>query len=223
MSTNYSTQAKGGLLTRQKEPYQFMMWLGLAGSSLIFITLIAISFIRRESLGWTEISMPGAFWLSSLLIFSSSVTLFEAVLAFRTERFRHYRICLALTFILGVIFTITQSVGWLELFEMAESVSNKSSLSFVYLITGLHFLHILGADGSTPEHYLYRCFCIQCKRTESHPYQVTEHILAFYRRSMARLVFYDAVPAPSFSAPHHGNDLILKEYRALRTAPSSSF
>lgn len=147
MSTNYSTQAKGGLLTRQKEPYQFMMWLGLAGSSLIFITLIAISFIRRESLGWTEISMPGAFWLSSLLIFSSSVTLFEAVLAFRTERFRHYRICLALTFILGVIFTITQSVGWLELFEMAESVSNKSSLSFVYLITGLHFLHILGGLG----------------------------------------------------------------------------
>lgn len=121
-----------------------MMWLGLAGSSLIFLSLIGISFFRKESLGWDELSMPGAFWLSSLLIFSSSVTLFEAVLAFRTERFKHYRICLGLTFLLGLFFVITQAVGWIELFELTSDIANKSSLSFVYLITGLHFIHILG-------------------------------------------------------------------------------
>lgn len=144
MPTNYSTQQKGGLLTRRREPYQFMMWLGLAGSSLLFISLITISLFRKNALGWPEIPMPGAFWLSSLLIFSSSVTLFEAVLAFKTERFKHYRICLGLTFLLGFIFTITQSVGWLQLFELAKDVADKSSLSFVYMVTGLHFLHILG-------------------------------------------------------------------------------
>jgi cytochrome c oxidase subunit 3 len=147
VATNYSTQSKGGLLTKRGEPYQFMMWLGLIGSSLIFMTLVGISFFRKESLGWDEISMPGSFWLSSLLIFSSSVTLFEAVLAFRTERFKHYRLCLGLTFLLGLIFTVTQAVGWIELYELAESVSNKSSLTFIYIITGLHFLHILGGLG----------------------------------------------------------------------------
>jgi cytochrome c oxidase subunit 3 len=121
-----------------------MMWLGLAGSSLIFLTLIATAFFRKKSLGWEDIPMPGAFWLSSLLIFSSSVTLFEAVLAFKTERFKHYRVCLGLTFVLGIIFTVTQAVAWLELFDMVEAVTSRSSLSFIYLITGLHFLHILG-------------------------------------------------------------------------------
>ncbi len=144
MPANSSTQLKDGLHARKREPYQFMMWLGLAGSSLLFLSLVIISFFRKESIGWEELSMPGAFWLSSLLIFSSSVTLFEAVLAFKTERFKHYRVCLALTFVLGVIFITTQAIGWLELFELADAVSDRSSLSFIYLITGLHFLHILG-------------------------------------------------------------------------------
>lgn len=120
------------------------MWLGLAGSALIFLSLIGISIFRKKTLGWEEIPMPGEFWLSSLLIFSSSVTLFEAMLAFRTERFKHYRVCLGLTFVLGLIFSVTQAVAWLELFQLSDAVSNKSSLSIIYLITGIHFLHFLG-------------------------------------------------------------------------------
>lgn len=144
MSTNYSTQQKGGLLTGQREPYQFMMWLGLAGSTLIFLSLVVIIALRKKAMGWEDMAMPGAFWLSSLLIFTSSVTLFEAVLAFKTERFKHYRVCMVLTFILGLMFAITQAVACLELFEVSQSLLDTSSMSFVFLLTGLHFLHILG-------------------------------------------------------------------------------
>ncbi|MFA7472241.1 MAG: cytochrome c oxidase subunit 3 [Spirosomataceae bacterium] len=145
MSTNYSTKLRRGFSTGQRDPYQFMMWLGIAGSTLMFLSLLILSFFRKDSLGWEEIRMPGAFWLSSLLIFSSSVTLFEATLAFKAERFKHYRICLGLTFLLGLIFIVVQAVGWIELFEANKSIEGKnSSLYFIYLITGLHFLHILG-------------------------------------------------------------------------------
>ncbi len=144
MPTNYSTHSKKGQLTRKREPYQFMLWLGLIGSSMLFLSLIIVYLQRKIELGWYGIHLPRIFWLSTLVIFSSSITLFEAQLAFRTERFKHYRICLSITFLLGLLFTITQAVGWLELVSYSLPASEKSSLFFISLVTGLHFLHILG-------------------------------------------------------------------------------
>jgi cytochrome c oxidase subunit 3 len=55
------------------------------------------------------------------------------------------RLMVTLTFVLGLLFLVGQFYGWKDLvFEKIYLVGNPSG-SFVYVITGLHGLHIISA------------------------------------------------------------------------------
>jgi len=143
MSPKHSTKDKENPFTKRREPFGFMLCLGVIGSSLLFAVIFIEYFLRMDGANWRFVALPDMFWLSTLVILFSSITLHEANLAFIQERFLHYRIFLAATLTLGITFMFLQGGGWIEMIENGSFNNINSSSGFIYLLTGLHMLHIL--------------------------------------------------------------------------------
>lgn len=143
MSTKPSTKPEESLFSKRREPLGFMLWLGVVGSSLIFTTIFVVYLLKMNEENSYFVALPDMFWLSTLVILFSSITLHEANLAFVQERFLHYRVFLGSTAILGLTFMVLQITGWLEMIESNIFLHDNNSAGFVYLLTGLHLAHIL--------------------------------------------------------------------------------
>jgi cytochrome c oxidase subunit 3 len=131
-------------LTKRREPFNFMLWLAIAGSVLVFTVLLAI-YVLRKSTGvyWTDVPLPQLFWVSTMAIVVSSLTLHLANHCFRTDRYPQFRMYMGATRTLGVLFVILQFWGWKQLIERGVSTVNNPSVGFIYLLSGLHIVHIL--------------------------------------------------------------------------------
>lgn len=143
MSLQHSTKLNDHLLIRSQEPYGFLLWLGLANSMLIFISLFIFCYLKLEPLTSHFVLLPDTFWLSTLLIIFSSILLHEANLAFYQERFLHYRVFLGATFTLGILFIVLQVLGCVEMIDNGLTFNRHSPVAYIYLLSGLHFLHAL--------------------------------------------------------------------------------
>ena len=67
-----------------------------------------------------------------------------AVKAFKNRRLSNYRLLLLASFMLGLIFIFTQILGFSQLVNQGVSLGKTSSVDFLYVIVGLHALHVLG-------------------------------------------------------------------------------
>jgi cytochrome c oxidase subunit III len=144
MSTKPKTRSGENIFTKRREPLHFLLWMGILGSVLIFTVLLGVYVIRKVGPNWYETPLPGIFWLSTIVIFLSSISLHEARNAFQKERFAWYRIGLGITLFLGMVFVSMQGYGWLQMIEQGFSMRGNPSAGFVYILTGLHVVHILG-------------------------------------------------------------------------------
>lgn len=67
-----------------------------------------------------------------------------ALNAFKNFREQLFKIALLITFGLGMIFLAGQYYGWLDLANRGIYIDGNPSGSFVYAISGVHAVHILG-------------------------------------------------------------------------------
>lgn len=139
------TTKRDNPFTHRREPLQFLLWLGVGSSGFIFALLFALYILRQRSLNEATLSLPAVFWISTFVIIVSSITLFMACIAFKKERYKDYRLFLGSTLAMGLMFVAMQIDGWIQLFvQDNQLVNNYGLLKFIYLISGLHMLHILG-------------------------------------------------------------------------------
>lgn len=130
-------------VTKRREPFRFMIWLGIGSSVLLFTILLAAYVIRRTGPGWAEIKLPNVFLISTVVILLSSLTLNNANQAFRHERFQSYRTNLSTTLVLGLLFIILQGWGWRQLIRAGVGLEANPAGGFIYILSGIHLLHIL--------------------------------------------------------------------------------
>lgn len=138
-----NTVKKQNPLTKRREPFNFMLWIGIGSSVLVFTILLAVYVIRKANgVYWTDVPLPGLFWVSTLAIMVSSFTLHLANRSFQSDRYPQFRLYLGATLSLGVLFVILQLWGWYQLIEAGISTLRNPSVGFIYLLSGLHILHI---------------------------------------------------------------------------------
>lgn len=128
-------------------PYKFNLWLGLAGIIMMFAGLTSAYIVKRSQPGWESFTLPMVFVFSTVMIIVSSVTIQMALKAFRAHRMERYRLFMALTVFLGVLFIVLQVMGFFRLQEMGMKMVGMGSnpaYSFVLAIAGLHIVHVLG-------------------------------------------------------------------------------
>lgn len=144
MPAKPTTRSRENPFTKRREPLHFLLWMGILSSVLIFTVLLGIYIVRKVGPSWSATPLPGVFWLSTVVLILSSVSLHEAREAFYKERFALYRTCLSITLFLGMVFVGTQGYGWLQMVEQGFTLRSNPSAGFVYILTGLHVVHVLG-------------------------------------------------------------------------------
>lgn len=127
-------------------PYETLLYLGMLGSGLIFLFLvIAFLFSGSNQLAGSNHRVPVAFLISTFMLILSGYTATKMRLHYQEENISKLESSLRNTFILGVIFTILQFAGWKELTDMGINFTGLPSGSFLYLLSGIHIFHLLGA------------------------------------------------------------------------------
>jgi cytochrome c oxidase subunit III len=132
---------------RKMHPHKFTLWVALASIVMMFAGLTSAYIVKRDQPNWTSFELPKLFWISTLAIVLSSVTIHLAQQSFRRRDMMKYRALMTATAALATIFLITQVIGFQQVnaigIRMVGSGS-PSSGSFLLAIVGLHMLHVLG-------------------------------------------------------------------------------
>jgi cytochrome c oxidase subunit 3 len=127
-------------------PYETLLYLGMISSGLIFLFLVAaFLYSGLSQLEGLNHRMPNAFLVSTFMLVLSGYTATKMRLFYQEENIPKLESSLRNTFILGVIFTLLQFAGWKELDSMGINFTGIPSGSFLYLLSGIHIFHLLGA------------------------------------------------------------------------------
>jgi cytochrome c oxidase subunit 3 len=126
-------------------PYKMLMMLAIVGIAMIFVFLvIAYTVSIPNYFQASEVRLPKIFTLATIILLGSSFALNLAVKAFHEDNMRQLNFMIFLVLLMGVIFTGCQFLGWLDLKESGIFLAGKSSGTFLYVISGLHLMHLSG-------------------------------------------------------------------------------
>jgi cytochrome c oxidase subunit 3 len=127
---------------------KFNMWIFIFTSFMLFAGLTSGFIVYSGSKGHgLNVILPHAFMYSTAAIICSSVTLFMASRAAKQLQFDKQRLFLWLTFFLGIAFFAIQIYAWYVLvYKMGlYFVNPNASISFIYVFSGVHLLHVIAA------------------------------------------------------------------------------
>lgn len=128
-------------------PHKFTLWVAIGSIIMMFAGLTSAYIVKRSQVNWVMLEIPKIFWLSTITILLSSVTVQLAVRAFRERNMILYRRMLSATAILGTVFLVLQVLGFLQYKALdirLIGAGSNASYSFLLAIASLHALHVFG-------------------------------------------------------------------------------
>lgn len=135
------------LMNEQKNrvhPRKFTLWIALASIVMMFTAFTSAYIIKRNLADWITFDLPQIFIYSTVVILVSSLTLVISRNYFRQRAMIQYRIWLMITLALGITFVVLQYLGFSNLWHNGFTLTRNVSFSFLYVIIGLHALHVIG-------------------------------------------------------------------------------
>jgi cytochrome c oxidase subunit 3 len=124
---------------------KFIIWLFVVSSTIMFAgwTSYYIVFAASKSKGHGLV-LPDMFLYSTAVLLISSICLFLAARALRNGQVSTQKTFLWATLLLGVVFGYLQVEAWVSLYQSgAFLVNNNAAISLIYIVSGIHLLHIL--------------------------------------------------------------------------------
>jgi cytochrome c oxidase subunit III len=134
------TQQRGRL-----HPQKLMMWMAMGSMFMVFAGLTSAFILQSGNASWTIFKLPKAFYVSTILILISSYTMNKAVKAYKEKDRKAYKQAIIFTSILGLLFIASQIWGFQDLYRQRITLQNAVSNGFLYIISGLHIAHMVGA------------------------------------------------------------------------------
>jgi len=125
-------------------PLVYLMWIAIVGIIMMFAGLSSALIVKRSQANWLSYNIPLAFYYSTALILISSGAIYIAKRAFLERQRSKYTLWLAVTTILGLGFVALQYLGFVQLWDQGITLSRNVSFSFLYILVGLHAIHVLG-------------------------------------------------------------------------------
>jgi len=125
-------------------PQKFALYIAFASIIMMFGALTSAYIVKQAAGNWLEFSLPSVFYFSTVVILMSSLVLHISYNSFINGQHKKYKLFLVLAFVLGISFLVLQYMGWQDLYAIGIDLKGSISGSFVYLISGVHALHILG-------------------------------------------------------------------------------
>lgn len=133
--------------TQQKQkmhPHKFMLWVAIGSIVMMFAGLTSAFIVKSNQTNWITVELPKAFWISTVVIVLSSLTVQMALRSFKQREMSKYRSLIGITLILGVVFVIFQWFGFQALWAGQITFKGAGAGQFLYVIFGLHAIHVIG-------------------------------------------------------------------------------
>ncbi len=125
-------------------PHKFTLWVAIASILMMFGGLTSAYIVKRNQANWQTFDLPIAFWISTVIVICSSITMMLALRSFKERQMSQYRMLMIATMVLGVAFIALQIIGFQQLWAKGITLQGNVSYSFLYIIVGLHALHVVG-------------------------------------------------------------------------------
>lgn len=125
-------------------PHKFTLWVAIGSMIMMFAGLTSAYIVKSEQANWEEVETPVQFWYSTVLLLVSSLTVQMALRAFKQREMAKYRSLIAITTVLGIIFVVLQWSGFQWMWNHGVRFSGAGAGQFLYIIAGLHALHVIG-------------------------------------------------------------------------------
>ncbi|MBL7856077.1 MAG: cytochrome c oxidase subunit 3 [Cyclobacteriaceae bacterium] len=128
-------------------PQKFAMWLFIVSVTMLFMAWTSAYIVKRGEPGWSSFELPQEFWTSSVIIVLSSISLIWAQVSAKRDNLEMVKVAVSITTILGLAFLAAQWLAWIKMVEMNyyfTGMGSNTSSSFIYVLTGVHGLHLIG-------------------------------------------------------------------------------
>lgn len=118
--------------------------MALGSIIMMFAGLTSAYVVKESQPDWSTVEMPKLFYYSTGVILLSSFTIQLALKSFKERSMAQYRRLLTVTAVLGAAFIALQLAAFRQLWEAGVNFMGSGAGQFLYIIFGLHALHVLG-------------------------------------------------------------------------------
>jgi cytochrome c oxidase subunit 3 len=125
-------------------PHKFTLWVGIGSIVMMFAGLTSAYIVKRNQANWQTFEIPVFFWYSTIVILLSSISVQLSVNACKKRQMDKYARLMTITLLLGVLFIVTQCIAFRDFWNAGMTLQANVSFSFLYVIVGLHALHVIG-------------------------------------------------------------------------------
>ena len=138
---------QGSIKEKNNRAKKMMLWFGIISLTMSFAGLTSAVMVSSKRADWlSDIQMPEAFTISTLLILASSVVMIMAKAFLKKEKLKQSRFMLVLVWVLGIGFLISQFNGFGQIINQGYYLTGPSSnvtMSYIYVIAFWHILHLI--------------------------------------------------------------------------------
>lgn len=130
---------------QKMHPHKFTMWVAIGSLIMMFAGLTSAYIVKSNQANFKLVSLPQVFWVSTILMLLSSLTIQLALRSFKDREMNRYRALIGATVLLGAAFIACQWMGFNALWTQQQITFKGSGAGqFLYVIFGLHILHVAG-------------------------------------------------------------------------------
>lgn len=132
---------------KRKKVMKPLLWFGMASIVMLFAGFTSAVIVRKGDGLWIQYEMPNMFLVSSIIAVISSVFMILVLFFAKKNNQKMIKTFLWITLAAGVTFVYSQFAGYGQLVDneiFLTGASSNPSGSFLYIISGLHLLHLAG-------------------------------------------------------------------------------
>ncbi|MEO7393795.1 MAG: heme-copper oxidase subunit III, partial [Chitinophagaceae bacterium] len=128
------------IMNNQKKrihPHKFTLWIGIGSIVMMFAGLTSAYIVKRNLANWISFDLPSLFFISTGVIIISSFTMLLSKQNFIKGERQKYKMWLCITMILGIVFVVLQTLGFINLWNNGITLTKNVAFSLLYIIVGL--------------------------------------------------------------------------------------
>lgn len=131
--------------TLSMNPKKFALWIFMASVMMLFLSLTSAYIVRRAEGNWVYFDLPTYFYYSSFIAVLGSVFMQVTYIAAKKELIERLKLMIVLASISGILFLISQWLGFVQMVNEGHYFAGNPSESFTYVLPWLHGVHIVSA------------------------------------------------------------------------------
>ena len=116
----------------------------LAVATSLFALFVSAYSMRMGMSDWSPLSEPKLLWVNSGFLVAASISYEWTKSQLSNNEESNLKTSLLIAGVFSVLFLLGQLIAWNQLQESGHNLSGNPANSFIYVLTALHGLHLLG-------------------------------------------------------------------------------